>query len=1811
MVSGARPRIAIVGMACTLPGAHGAKALWQRLLEKHQPFGVLPKDRWDPEVYAQDLPLGSNHSYERGAIIEDVQVDWRTLRLPPLQVERMHRQEKVVLATMSEALADAGISPGDGPWEKAQVVVAASTLGPDPGTDHGRRIRRFELAAPVSDALAALLPGQQVEIDEIIEQLFDLAAPPIDPDSMTTSASLIAGRLANLYDFRGGHLAVDAGMASSLAAVDWAATTLSTGTSDLVLVCGVSPLLTPSAILNFAHRGYLTATYPRPLCEDADGTLLGEGCGAVVLVRLEDAVADVDRKKRRVYACIDGIGSAVVHPREGKRAQERCAADALSAALRQAGCAPGDIHFVETRACGLADDRAELRGLAQVLCVGRDLDHPLHVTSSVGNVGFLQAASGIVGLIKAAQALSQKTWPGQPTLPTSGQLPGGVRVPGEPVALYPLQRVGVSDTGIGPLAYHAILSAAPDKSRPMLIDEALRPPLKNRRQSDGVAIVGCGILVPQSNDVPTFWRNILDRVEAIGDLPRSRWDVDKLIGASKELGALLKTRLAGVVDLPPLDLSRFGVPPADAKVLDPAVSLALLASEQALGDARFAPGNWHPERVKVILGQLPLRAMEAEAEKRVLFANHLRLTAEAMREAGIGDTEVRQVIEHARTHFDRTSPALSSETLQAFSGLTAAAKVAAAYDFRGGALSVDAACGSSLAALHFGVESLLLGEADAVLCGGVAYNLLPEYYLSLSMLGFLAPRVEAPFSLKGNGFVPAEGAGIVVLRRLSDAVQGREPIYAVIRGVGCSSDGKGLSIFAPNTAGQQRAIHRALAAAEISADDLDLLEAHGAGTRLGDRTEMETYAAVFGQRDPGRPLNIGTLKSQIGHLSSAAGIASVIKVALALRDRLLPGGAGEGQPHPELPFGRLPLELASHSRAWIVPSRKKRWAGVSAFGLGGVNYHVVLQEHDDPLSGDRRAPTAAALHPAPLPARGTRADRFAVELCPLSLPVRPPLFSFRGRHVLLLLPAALGDPGLGKIMSQRLRDRGARVSQFSANAEAQVGALVAAARGREGDIDGVIDMSLCTPDPGLLDGSVAAFAEVMDWHTRLSFGVLREVYDRFSTAAAHSVCFVAVTAMGGSLGMLPSKNGNPLGAVLVGMVRGLKQELPAVVAKAIDFDPDALPERMTDEVLREVEDGNDRMDVAHAGRRFVLNLRRESFTDNSPIVRPIREGDVFLFSGGGRGVTFECACALSRLGVHVIVTGRTSPPDPSLPFLEMDDAAFLAYQKEQLVLCRAADPTLTPVRFGQKFAGRVRQRELHKNLIRARRFELPLSYELCDITDLSQVQALAKRVRDRHGHIDGVAHGAMVEWSRSLPGKTPDMIEKTLATKVVGVLNLLEACKNDPLRIFMCFGSGAGIFGNRGQIDYSAANALMAAMLVQKAARREHPMSHVTMDWTAWQEVGAAAANPDIAALVERTGVTSIKPAEGTYWFLSELCLGRGNETVIFEERMLHDWPFLGRTAEGTGERAIEFDDRGRPLLPGAWPLCDYLIESGPGRVLFERRIEVERDSFLSQHRLYGTPIVPATFGCEILAEAAALTSPGWQIEIMQDVVIGDPVKLHRDTPVLIRASARVIDETEDRRIVEAETHSHLFLRGRALQQDRLHHRGRFVLRRSGPREPRRIDLPEPTGTIHARSFFHLAKDPVYLGPLFCRAEQLHLFENGVGGMVRAPRQRDMIRDISYPQFQVDPLLLDASFQIAANWDGQKNLFVSIPLAVGKMILGRMRRRGEHAQVRAQVVRVADPDVFYDIMVTGDEGQVLVELQGVHLRRIGPLSEVR
>jgi acyl transferase domain-containing protein/NAD(P)-dependent dehydrogenase (short-subunit alcohol dehydrogenase family) len=1744
-------------MGCRFAAAAGLDAVRERLAAGVAPYRRVPPTRFDPVALGAEAPAGGEFS-PRAALLDDVALDWRALRVPPLQVERLHQCEKLALQTMFEALVDAGMRPGAAPVERGQIRIAATTLGSDPRIDPMRRIRRHRLATPIGEALARLAPARREQALAILDRVVDLACPPVEPDSFFTSASIVAGRAANVFDFRGGHLAVDVGTASSLAAVQDAVEALDRGECDIALVCAVSPLVTPSVLLALAHRGELTGGEPRPFDPDAAGTLLGEGAAAIVLKREDDAAGE------RIYALVEGIAGAAEPGAEDPAALGRCVARAARDALDRAGASAQSVAAVASRAAGLRSDQQEAAGLADAYSARRE---PVPLGSCVPATGFLQGATGLVALVQAALAVHHREW----------SAPGaGVAVPGGTAPAAPqgeLRRVAVSDGGPEPVAYHAVLCAPGPRAVPE------RRPRRAGRDADGIAIVGVGLVVPGANDVETYWRNVLAHTDPVEDLPRSRFDVQALVGRNAELAHAFRTRLAAIVRPPPFDPARYGISALAAASLDPAVPLALLASEQGLRDARWDRGAGR--RGQVVFGQLSLRAREAAIETRVAFGNTLALAEEAMREAGLDETLVRDVVQGARAAWDARGAAHHwPAAAEAGTGYALTARVAAAFGLGGVPLTVDAACASSLAAVLAGSEALARGEVDVALAGGVAYNLLPEYYVGLGLLGALSPHGGLPFHTDAEGFIPAEGAAAVVLKRLRDARADGDRVYAVLRGHGVSSDGRGLSIYSPSTTGQQLAIRRALERAGIGPETVDLVEAHGPGTRLGDRTEVASYAAVYGGAARGAPLALSASKSQVGHTTSAAGVVALVRAALALDRRVLPPSNASGEVDPELRLEEIPAALATEATPWAAPPGRPRRAAVSAFGMAGANHHLVLEE--DPGAGAAPAALAAA------PVTPLEADRFVVDLVPVTLPERPPRLPLRGRQAILL-----GEPdGPAGALAAALLARGAApLVAARVDLDAALAACPAA--------DLFFDLSAFRHDPALLEaesGAVAARARVA---AEQAFALLRGAYDRLAASTPERpVAHVAVTSLGGDLGLSGAGGGNVLGAFQHGLALALKQEVPGALVKALDFDPLVDPAELARAVLAELEDGNERVQVGFAGRRFVANLRREPLPPGAAPLRTVGPGDVFVFSGGGRGVVFECACAVARLGAVAVVTGRTALPDPSLPHLAMDDAQFAELRRREIVR-RRGEPGLTPVRFAAEMDALARDRELHRNLARARAEGLAVHYEVCDVADRASVQALVERVRARHGRIDFLGHGAMVERSASVPRKTAADVAVGLDVKVGGLLHLLDATEEDPLRAVVAFGSGVARFGNRGQTDYAGANALLAAILPARAGRRARPVHCVTVDWPAWRQVGWAAANADVAAGLDAAGVTSISPHEGRWWFLSELLHGTSPEVLLVSERMLHAWPFLGVGADGARPGALT-DDRGAPLVAGAFPLVDAVVERGPERLVAVRRLDAEADPVLVQHRVDGRPILPGAFALEMLAEAAALARPGEALAEVSGFRMEAPVALvRRHLEVGVEATPAASGEG----LLEARLFTRLAAAGR---QVRVHARATFRFAPGAP-EPRVDAVPEGDGVIRARSFYQLSRDPVELGPLFCRARWVELR----GAEARAtiepfdPRQVTAPAGGSaWPAFQVDPLLLDSAFQVAGSAEGYGEGWVCVPIAVDRLRVGRRPGFGERARVRAIRVREESPRVFYDLLVVGEDGGVVLEVSGLELRRV-------
>jgi 3-oxoacyl-(acyl-carrier-protein) synthase len=442
-----------------------------------------------------------------------------------------------------------------------------------------------------------------------------------------------------------------------------------------------------------------------------------------------------------------------------------------------------------------------------------------------------------------------------------------------------------------------------------------------------VAIVGLGALFPGAPDATTFWRNIVGGVDAIGTVPESRWDPELYYDPVNPGADRFYCRRGGFLDdLATFDSSRFGIMPSTVDVAEPDQLLALRVAAEAIADAGGEQALPSRARVGVVVGRGGyLTPGCARLDQRVATSQLVAIMRDLVPGVDAGSLRAALV--------ERLGPEQPEASIGLVPNL-AASRIANRFDLHGPAYTVDAACASGLVAVEHAVRELAAGRCDAMLAGAVHVTHHPTLWSVFTQLKALsrAGRIR-PFDASADGTLLSEGVGMVLLKRLSDAQDDR--VYAVIRGVGTASDGRATSMMTPNPEGQLLAVQRAWYDAGLEpGDGLGLIEAHGTATPAGDTAELRTMTAAFGTGDA---VGIGTVKSMIGHAMPAAGMAGLIKAALALHHRTLPPTLHISSPHSALQGSRFdPIHSA---RSWDTAPR----AVVNAFGFGGINAHAVLE----------------------------------------------------------------------------------------------------------------------------------------------------------------------------------------------------------------------------------------------------------------------------------------------------------------------------------------------------------------------------------------------------------------------------------------------------------------------------------------------------------------------------------------------------------------------------------------------------------------------------------------------------------------------------------------------------------------------------------------------------------------------------------------------------------------------------------------------------------------------------------------------------
>nr|WP_245542702.1 type I polyketide synthase [Psychromonas ossibalaenae] len=474
--------------------------------------------------------------------------------------------------------------------------------------------------------------------------------------------------------------------------------------------------------------------------------------------------------------------------------------------------------------------------------------------------------------------------------------------------------------------------------------------LNSRLQECPIAIVGMASVFAETKNLEQFWDNIVESVNGIKDIPEDRWAVDDYYSSDKKAADKTYCKRGGFLPEIDFDPMEFGLPPNILELTDITQLMSLVVARDVLADAGISDENGYDrDKVGITLGvgggQKQIAPLTSRLQGPVL--------EKVLKASGVSEADCAVIIDK----FKKAYIPWEENSFPGMLGNVIAGRIANRFDLGGTNCVVDAACAGSLAAIKMAVSDLLEYRSEMMLSGGVCCDNSPFMYMSFAKTpAFTDGENIRPFDDQSNGMMIGEGVGMIAMKRLEDAERDGDRIYAVIKGIGSSSDGRFKSIYAPRPEGQVKALKRAYADAGFDPLTCGLIEAHGTGTKAGDAAEFSGLNMMFSENNNQKQhIALGSVKSQVGHTKAAAGTAGMIKAALALHHKVLPATINVDKPNANLDIENTPLYINNETRPWMPRADGvKRRAGISSFGFGGTNFHFVLEEYKAAHSGAYR-----------------------------------------------------------------------------------------------------------------------------------------------------------------------------------------------------------------------------------------------------------------------------------------------------------------------------------------------------------------------------------------------------------------------------------------------------------------------------------------------------------------------------------------------------------------------------------------------------------------------------------------------------------------------------------------------------------------------------------------------------------------------------------------------------------------------------------------------------------------------------------------
>jgi len=463
-----------------------------------------------------------------------------------------------------------------------------------------------------------------------------------------------------------------------------------------------------------------------------------------------------------------------------------------------------------------------------------------------------------------------------------------------------------------------------------------------------IAIVGVGAVLPDAPNVAAFWKNVKDGRYSISEVKPERWDPALYYDPDHSAPDKTYSKIGGWVREHVWDPIkwRLPIPPRVVDAMDESQKWAIACTREALEDYGYPQRPLNNDRTAVIIGNAIGGEKHYFTVARVLFPEFARELAESASFAALPEAVRRDITRQFHDRMGKLFPEITEDSMPGELSNCIPGRIANVFNFHGPNYVCDAACASAMAAISSATEGLVQHHFDVAVAGGIDRNMGASSFVKFCKIGALSATGTRPYAEGADGFVMGEGAAIFLLKRLADAEQDEDKIYAVLRGMGGSSDGKGKGITAPNPIGQKFAIERAWQNAGLSPDTVTLIEGHGTSTAVGDVVEVQSMIDVLSNSQlPSHSVALGSVKSNFGHLKGAAGAAGLLKATLALRNKVLPPSVHCEHLNPNIDFAHSPLYVNTELKPWTMPADGVRRAGLSAFGFGGTNFHAVLEEY--------------------------------------------------------------------------------------------------------------------------------------------------------------------------------------------------------------------------------------------------------------------------------------------------------------------------------------------------------------------------------------------------------------------------------------------------------------------------------------------------------------------------------------------------------------------------------------------------------------------------------------------------------------------------------------------------------------------------------------------------------------------------------------------------------------------------------------------------------------------------------------------------